>query len=75
MASGGMPGRDSVMALSQVWNGLWVGSALTVTAQQLSSKGITTLVWATPEVRLPPLPVRECARLYVVEFLVFFCYT
>lgn len=43
------------MGLSQVWAGLWVGPARVVTSHLLASHGITTLVWATPEVQMPIL--------------------
>uniref|UniRef100_A0A0P4WRK0 Tyrosine-protein phosphatase domain-containing protein n=1 Tax=Scylla olivacea TaxID=85551 RepID=A0A0P4WRK0_SCYOL len=43
------------MGLSKVWQGLWVGPARAISSPLLSQHGITTLVWATPEVHLPPL--------------------
>ncbi|XP_063843705.1 dual specificity phosphatase 28-like isoform X1 [Scylla paramamosain] len=43
------------MGLSKVWQGLWVGPARAISSTLLSQHNITTLVWATPEVHLPPL--------------------
>ncbi|KAG7163139.1 Dual specificity protein phosphatase 14-like 1 [Homarus americanus] len=49
-------GRSEV-GVSRVWAGLWVGAARAITAHELDTRGITTLVWATPEVDPPDLPV------------------
>ncbi|XP_053634858.1 dual specificity protein phosphatase 14 isoform X2 [Cherax quadricarinatus] len=43
------------LGLSHVWTGLWVGAARAITTHELSTRGITTLVWATPEVDPPDL--------------------
>ncbi|XP_042232671.1 dual specificity protein phosphatase 14-like isoform X2 [Homarus americanus] len=48
-------GRSEV-GVSRVWAGLWVGAARAITAHELDTRGITTLVWATPEVDPPDLP-------------------
>ncbi|KAK3850662.1 hypothetical protein Pcinc_042645 [Petrolisthes cinctipes] len=44
------------LGLSEVWPGLWVGQAKTITAQTLTKNRISCLVWATPEVTPPLLP-------------------
>ncbi|XP_045616062.1 dual specificity protein phosphatase 14 isoform X2 [Procambarus clarkii] len=49
-------GPLEVQVLSCVWAGLWVGPARAINANELSSRGITTLVWATPEIDPPDLP-------------------
>lgn len=49
--------RRCGLGLREVWPGLWVGPARAITAQILTENGITSLVWATPEVTHPPLPV------------------
>ncbi|KAK4289340.1 hypothetical protein Pmani_037679 [Petrolisthes manimaculis] len=46
----------SGLGLSEVWSGLWVGSAKTVTTQTFTKNRISALVWATPEVTPPLLP-------------------
>ncbi|KAG0725545.1 Dual specificity protein phosphatase 18 [Chionoecetes opilio] len=65
-ASRRAPGCEGAMGLSQVWEGLWVGAARVITSHLLASHGITTLVWATPEVQVPPLQ----DDLHVVKVLV-----
>lgn len=49
--------RRCCLGLKEVWSGLWVGPARDITAHILTENGITSLVWATPEVTPPPLPV------------------
>ncbi|XP_071518647.1 dual specificity protein phosphatase 14-like isoform X2 [Panulirus ornatus] len=60
-----MQKRLPELGLSQVWSGLWVGPARSVTAHELATRGITTLIWATPEVSPPQLP-----DIHVLEVLI-----